>query len=146
VPLEETLTALDSLVRRGVVRQVGVSNFTPEQLDATMKLCERLGLTKLAAVQPAYSFTVREPEKKLFPYCVRHGLGVFAYSPLWGGFLTGKYKQGAPPPEGSTGGLASRAGREIHRDSWARSDRVLGAPEMLSASLASGRQTGWCRD
>jgi aryl-alcohol dehydrogenase (NADP+) len=103
VPLEETLTELDSLVKRGVVRHVGVSNFRPEQLDATMKLCERLGLTKPLAVQPAYSLVSREPERDLFPYCVRHGLGVFTYSPLWGGFLTGKYGQGAPPPEGSRG-------------------------------------------
>lgn len=108
VPLEETLTGLDYFVRRGTVRQVGVSNFRPEQLDATLKLCERLGLTKPVALQPAYSLMAREPEKDLFPYCVRHGLGVFTYSPLWGGFLTGKYSRGAPPPEGSRGSASPR--------------------------------------
>ncbi len=108
VPLEETLTALDSLARKGIVRQIGVSNFRPEQLDAAMKLCERLGLTKPVAVQPAYSLMAREPEKDLLPYCVRHELGVFTYSPLWGGFLTGKYSPGAPPPEGSRASASPR--------------------------------------
>jgi len=108
VPLAETLGALDNLVRKGMVRQVGVSNFKPEQLDAAMKLCERLGLTKPVAVQPAYSLMTREPEKELFPYCLRHELGVFTYSPLWGGFLTGKYSKGTPPPEGSRGSASPR--------------------------------------
>ncbi|MGP8125929.1 MAG: aldo/keto reductase [Nitrososphaerales archaeon] len=108
VPLEETLTALDSLARKGIVRQIGVSNFRPEQLDAAMKLCERLGLAKPAAVQPAYSLMAREPEKGLFPYCIRHELGVFTYSPLWGGFLTGKYSRGVPPPEGSRASASPR--------------------------------------
>jgi len=108
VSLEETLTAMDHLVRKGIVRHVGVSNFRPEQLDAAMKLCERLGLTEPVAVQPAYSLMVREPEKDLFPYCLRHKLGVFTYSPLWGGFLTGKYSRGEPPPEGSRGSASPR--------------------------------------
>ena len=107
-PLEETLRTLDDLVKRGTVRQTGISNFEPEQLDAAMKLCENSGLTEPIAVQPQYSLMAREPEKDLFPYCVRHSLGVFAYSPLWGGFLTGKYSQGAPPPEGSRGSASPR--------------------------------------
>ena len=108
IPLDETLRALDDLVRKGVVRQIGVSNFKAEQLDATMKVCGSLGLARPVALQPPYSLLAREPEKDLFPYCIRHGLGVLSYSPLWGGFLTGKYRQGTPPPEGSRGSASPR--------------------------------------
>jgi aryl-alcohol dehydrogenase (NADP+) len=108
VPLEETLRTLDGLIKKGVVRQIGASNFLPEQLDATMKLCERLDLSKPVAIQPQYSLLARDPEKDLFPYCVRHGLSVFTYSPLWGGFLSGKYSEGTAPPEGSRGSSSPR--------------------------------------
>jgi aryl-alcohol dehydrogenase-like predicted oxidoreductase len=108
VPLEETLRTMDSLVKKGIVRQIGASNFLPEQLDATMKLCERLGLSKPVALQPQYNLLARDPEKDLLPYCLRHGLDVFTYSPLWGGFLTGKYSKGATPPEGSRGSTSPR--------------------------------------
>ncbi|HYB76010.1 MAG TPA: aldo/keto reductase [Nitrososphaerales archaeon] len=108
VSLEETLRTMDALVLKGKVRHIGVSNFTPEQLDATMKICARHGLTEPVAVQPPYSLVAREPEKDLLPFCSRHGLGVLTYSPLWGGFLTGKYSRGAPPPEGSRGSASPR--------------------------------------
>lgn len=100
-PLEETLSTLDALVKQGKVRFVGASNFTPEQLDEAMKVCERLDLAIPAVVQPEYNMLSRDPEAGLFPYCAARGLGVFTYSPLLGGFLTGKYAKGSAPPPGS---------------------------------------------
>jgi aryl-alcohol dehydrogenase-like predicted oxidoreductase len=137
VPLEETLKALDDLVRNGTVRQVGASNFTPEQLDATMKLCERLGLTTPVAIQPQYSLVAREPEKDLFPYCIRHGLGVFAYSPLWGGFLTGKYSRGLPPPEGSRGSASPRYWDRVSNEGdFQTLEKLKGVAARADISLA----------
>jgi len=102
-PLEETLRALDGLVKKNKVRHLGVSNFTVEQLDAAMNVCERLGLTKPIVVQPRYNLLDRQAEKDLFPYSVAHQMSVLTYSPLWGGFLTGKYRANAPPPPGTRG-------------------------------------------
>ena len=102
-PLEETLRTLDGLVKKNKVRHLGVSNFTVEQLDAAMSICEKLGLAKPVVVQPRYNLLDRHAEKDLFPYCATKRMSVLSYSPLWGGFLTGKYRIGAPPPPGSRG-------------------------------------------
>jgi aryl-alcohol dehydrogenase-like predicted oxidoreductase len=98
--LEETLTTMDNLVRMEKVRYVGVSNFTAEQLREVDRVCESLGLEKPVAVQPEYSLLKREIEADLLPECERMNLAVLTYSPLAGGFLTGKYRadQDAPPP------------------------------------------------
>ncbi|MDA4123974.1 MAG: aldo/keto reductase [Thaumarchaeota archaeon] len=106
-PLEETLRTLDGLVKKNKVRYLGVSNFTLGQLEEALGICERLGLAKPVAVQPPYNLLNRDAEKDLFPYCTAHQMSVLTYSPLWGGFLTGKYQVGKPPPLGSRG-LANR--------------------------------------
>lgn len=102
-PLEETLEALDGLVRSGKVRFAGISNFTVEQLDRVMKVCESRDYAKPVAVQAQYNLLTRDAEKDLFPYAVAKGTSILTYSPLWGGFLTGKYRVGEAPPQGSRG-------------------------------------------
>jgi 1-deoxyxylulose-5-phosphate synthase len=102
-PLEESLRALDQLSRSGKVRYAGVSNFTAEQLAKTLGVCENEGFTKPVAVQNQYSLLVREAGRDIFPFAAGNEISVFAYSPLWGGFLTGKYREGQRPPVGSRG-------------------------------------------
>jgi aryl-alcohol dehydrogenase-like predicted oxidoreductase len=97
-PLEETLRALDDLVRAGKVRYVGCSNYAAWQVVRALRVSAREHLAKFVSVQPRYNLVFREPETELLPMCESEGLGVIPYSPLAGGFLTGKYARGAPIP------------------------------------------------
>jgi aryl-alcohol dehydrogenase-like predicted oxidoreductase len=100
--LEETMSTMDGLVREGMVRYVGCSNFSVEQLAEVDRVCESLGLEKPVAVQPEYNMIKRDIDADLLPYCRNERLAVLAYSPLAGGFLTGKYGgAGSAPPPGS---------------------------------------------
>jgi len=107
-PPEETLKTLDQLIREGRVRHLACSNFTVENMRAMNEVSERLGLEKISALQPPYNLLNRDSEKELFPYCRDNDLGVITYSPLAGGFLTGKYEDGVPAPTGTRGALYPR--------------------------------------
>jgi len=100
-PLEETLRTFNDLVREGKVRYIACSNFTAWQIAKAHEISEIHDLEKLIAVQPPYNLLQRDIEKDLLPYCQQEGLGVLTYTPLMGGFLTGKYLKDAPPPAGS---------------------------------------------
>jgi aryl-alcohol dehydrogenase-like predicted oxidoreductase len=91
-PYEETLRALDDLVRQGKVRYLGCSNMFGWQVAKAAGVARRMGLEPLTAGQYIYSLIHRELEKELIPAAVDHGIGLTAYSPLGGGLLTGKYK------------------------------------------------------
>jgi aryl-alcohol dehydrogenase-like predicted oxidoreductase len=99
--IEETLSALDDLVRQGKVRYVGSSTFPGWQLVEAHWESERHGLVRFACEQPPYSIFAREPERHVFEVTQRYGMGVLVWSPLAGGWLTGKYRQGRPVPEDS---------------------------------------------
>lgn len=98
-PLEETLRALDDLVRQGKVRYLGCSNFTGWQLMKALAISDKLGLERFATLQAYYSLVARELELELVPLCLDQGLGILPWSPLAGGFLTGKYRRGQARPE-----------------------------------------------
>jgi aryl-alcohol dehydrogenase-like predicted oxidoreductase len=100
-PLEETLSTFNDMVRQGKVRYVACSNFAAWQIAKAQEICEAHDLEKLVAVQPPYNLLQRDIEKDILPYCQQEGLGVLTYTPLMGGFLTGKYSKTAPPPVGS---------------------------------------------
>jgi len=100
-PLEETLRALDDLVRQGKVRYIGCSNFAGWQLMKALSISERYGWEKFVSLQALYSLIARELENELVPLCLDQGMGILVYSPLGGGFLTGKYRRGQPRPEGT---------------------------------------------
>ena len=100
-PLEETLRALDDLVRAGKVRYVGVSNFAAWQTVDACWTARTLGLNRLVSCQDEYSLLVRDIEAELVPAMQACGLGLLPYFPLAGGFLTGKYRRGAPLPAGA---------------------------------------------
>src|SRR3954454_23909414 len=100
-PLEETLSALDSLVQSGKVRYVGASNYAGWQLMKAICVGERLGTSRLVSQQIYYSLQAREAENELVPLSVDQGLGILVWSPLAGGLLSGKYRRGVQAPEGS---------------------------------------------
>jgi aryl-alcohol dehydrogenase-like predicted oxidoreductase len=102
-PIEETLRALDDLVRAGKVRYVGASNFAAWQLARANLLAEIRGWAPFITIQPHYHMLERAIEQELVPYCNAYGVGILPYFPLAGGFLTGKYKRGQPAPAGSRG-------------------------------------------
>ena len=98
-PLEETLQALDRVVKAGKVRAIGFSEWTADEIDEASAIISNEGLVPFSASQPQYSMLWRKPESAVFPACMRHGIGNLAFSPLAHGVLTGKYAAGqAPPP------------------------------------------------
>lgn len=100
-PIEESLRALDDLVRQGHVRYIGVSNWAAWQMAKALGVAERLGLTRLTALQAYYSVAGRDLEREIGPWLTSEGVGLLVYSPLAGGFLTGKQARGGKAPEGS---------------------------------------------
>ncbi|HEY3295711.1 MAG TPA: aldo/keto reductase [bacterium] len=100
-PLEETLRALDDLVRVGKVRYLGVSNFAAWQLMKALAISEQHNLEKFVSLQAYYSLVSRDVETELVPLCMDQGLGITPWSPLAGGFLTGKYQRGERGPQGA---------------------------------------------
>jgi aryl-alcohol dehydrogenase-like predicted oxidoreductase len=102
-PLEETLEALDLLVKSGKVRYVGASNYTGWQLMKALGTADRTGLPRFVSEQIYYSLQARDAEYELIPAAIDQGLGVLVWSPLAGGLLSGKYRRGVEPPAGSRG-------------------------------------------
>ncbi len=99
-PLEETLEALDAIVRSGKARYVGVSNFLAYRLARALFRAETLRLTRLVSVQPRYNLLFRQMERELLPLALEENLGVIPYNPLAGGLLTGKYRLDQKPVAG----------------------------------------------
>jgi aryl-alcohol dehydrogenase (NADP+) len=93
---DETLEALDQLVRDGKVRYLGCSNYLASQLARAIGRSEALHVARFDSVQPRYNLLYRNCERELFPLCLDDGVGVIPYNPLAGGFLTGKHRPGAP--------------------------------------------------
>jgi aryl-alcohol dehydrogenase-like predicted oxidoreductase len=136
VPLEETLEALDGLVRAGKVRALGVSNFPGWLLAWAVALQDREGWAPFVSLQPQYSLVERSAELELLPFCRAAGLGVLPWGPLGAGFLTGRYRRGEAPPAGSR---MADAGPEIEeapeRRAIERNFRVVDA----AAEIAQAR-------
>ena len=99
--IDETLGALTDLVRAGKVRAIGSSTFPAHEIVAAQWVAERRGRERFRCEQPPYSMFVRGIEADVLPVCQRYGMGVIAWSPLAGGWLTGKYRRGNEPPAGS---------------------------------------------
>lgn len=107
-PIEESLRALEDLVRAGKVRYVGCSNFAAWQLIWSLWVSDRRGWAPFVSVQPEYSLVARGIEEELLPACQAFGIGVIPYFPLAGGLLTGKYREGEPAPPGTRGYRSDR--------------------------------------
>lgn len=109
-PIDETLSALDDLVRAGKVRYVGCSNFPAHRLARAVGRSEVLGLARLDCVQPRYNLLFRNIERDLLEFCGEEGIGVIPYNPIAGGMLSGKHDRSQRPPEGSRFTLGSAGG------------------------------------
>jgi aryl-alcohol dehydrogenase-like predicted oxidoreductase len=102
-PIEETLSAFSDLIRKGYVRYIGCSNFSAWRLMQALWASDKHGYESFVSIQPEFSLVapVRANfERELAPVCLRYGIGVLPYSPLAGGFLTGKYRRNQPLPSG----------------------------------------------
>lgn len=106
--LEETLRTLDDLIQAGKVRYLGASNYTAGQLTRAIMLSEMHHWARFDCLQPEYHLLVRSTEWEILPLCRAEGIGVIPWSPLAGGWLTGKYRRGQPPPPDSRVGRADR--------------------------------------
>lgn len=123
-PLEETMGALTELVEQGKTRYIGFSEWTAEQIRASLELP---GVERFVSSQPQYSMLWREPEKDVFPLCAEEGIGHIVWSPLAQGVLTGKYRPGSPPPEDSRAASPTMG----HFMSRLRDDDLLAAVQRL---------------
>ncbi|TDT16826.1 aryl-alcohol dehydrogenase-like predicted oxidoreductase [Ilumatobacter fluminis] len=128
-PIDETLQALDDLVRSGKVRYVGCSNTMAYQLARAIGRSEALGISRFEAVQPRYNLLFRENERELFRLCDEDDVAVIPYNPLAGGLLTGKHRQGAPT-EGTRFTLGG-AGEMYSERYW--QDQMFASVEDLRA-------------
>ncbi|WP_274650153.1 aldo/keto reductase [Paenibacillus humicola] len=113
-PLEETLSTLNDLVRKGVIRYAGVSNYRAWQLQKAIYTARANGWDPYVCLQPQYSLLCRATEYELLPLCAHEGIGVIPWSPLRGGWLSGKFRRGMKPPENTRVGDSE--------ESWKRHD------------------------
>jgi len=138
-PLEETLSTLDGLVKSGKVRYIGASNFGGWQLQKAIQLSRQMGWQALNCLQPQYNLLCRSTEWELLPVCRNEGLGVIPWSPLRGGWLSGKYRRGmTAPPDGSRVKTAEEKGWS---ESWSayNNEHTWG---VLDALLAAAEEAG----
>jgi aryl-alcohol dehydrogenase-like predicted oxidoreductase len=137
-PLEETLGAFDELVRAGKVGAIGASNVDREYLEEALAISEREGFVRFEWVQNSYSLLDREPEHGVLQFCAERGLGFTPFSPLAGGWLTGKYARGQSYPAGSrmTQRPEPYAGFGDERV-WRGLDRLAAAAEERGVDMAT---------
>jgi aryl-alcohol dehydrogenase (NADP+) len=138
-PLEETLHTLDDLVTAGKIRRAGVSNFTAWQLQRAILTSRYEGWAPIVSLQPKYSLLSRDIELELLPLCLEENLGVLPWSPLAGGWLTGKYT----PEERPTGAtrLGENPSRGIEAYDLRNTDRTWAILEVVRAVAAAREAT-----
>jgi aryl-alcohol dehydrogenase-like predicted oxidoreductase len=129
-PIEETLRALDDLVKSGKVRYIGHSNFSGWQISDADWAARSEGLNRFATAQNLYNLLDRRLEREVIPACQRYGIGILPYFPLSSGMLTGKYHRGEPAPQGT------RLNAWGERGAAALSDANFDVVEKLSAYAA----------
>jgi aryl-alcohol dehydrogenase-like predicted oxidoreductase len=141
-PIEETLSALDSLVRDGKVRYIGCSNFLAWQLGLAIAASNRGGWARFDCVQPRYNMLTRDIESDLLPLCGNQGIGVIAYNPLAGGLLTGKYSAipsaSVAPPEKTRFSLGGSSGT-LYRNRYWHDEELQTVSELSAWFLARGK-------
>jgi aryl-alcohol dehydrogenase-like predicted oxidoreductase len=166
-PIDETMRALDDLVRQGKVRYVGCSNYPAWRLAKALWTSDTLGLARYDSIQPHYNIAYRaEFERELKPLCEEEGVGVIPYSPLAGGFLTGKYRRDAPVPDSARASAVQRRylndrgftilealeklgqarGKTIAQMAlaWQLSQPVITSP-IIGPTASSNSTTAWAR-
>jgi aryl-alcohol dehydrogenase (NADP+) len=132
-PIEESLRALDDVVRAGKARYIGCSNFHAYQVARALGKSEAHGLTSFDSVQPRYNLLFRQIERELLPLCQEEGIGVIPYNPLAGGFLSGKHQAESGPTAGTRFTLGSAARRYQERYWHEREFATIDALRPLAA-------------
>ena len=136
-PLEETLRAWDDLIRQGKVLYIGVSEWSADQIARAVEIADEMGLTRIISNQPQYNMLWRVIERAVIPICELEGISQIVWSPIAQGVLTGKYKPGQPPPQGSRATDRSGSGmikRWLDDDLLARVQQL--APLAAEAGLS----------
>jgi aryl-alcohol dehydrogenase (NADP+) len=133
-PIDETLRALDDVVRAGKARYVGCSNYPAWQTARALGRSDVLGVVRFDTVQPRYNLLFRQVERELFPLCAEEGLAVIPYNPLAGGFLSGKHRRDAGPTAGTRFTLGTAAKRYQERYWQEREFETVEAIRELAAS------------
>ncbi|WP_255203170.1 aldo/keto reductase [Myxococcus sp. AM011] len=131
-PVEETLRAMEDLVRQGKVLYIGASNYAAYRMVDALWTSRHLGLSRFVSLQAQYSLVVRDAEREYLPLCEHLGVGLLAWAPLASGFLSGKYRQGQEPPEATR--LAVESERRAEFDT-PRNWRVLAEVEAVAKEL-----------
>ena len=134
-PIEEMLSALDDLVHEGKIRYIGVSNWRAWQVEKANGIAERKNLFRIVCVQPRYNLLFRMIEEELVPMAMDEGLGLITYNPLAGGMLSGRYKVGTTPEEGTRFTLGNSAGERYKERYW-----QTATFEIVSKYLS------WCKE
>jgi aryl-alcohol dehydrogenase (NADP+) len=132
-PIDESLRALDDVVRAGKARYVGCSNFHAYQVARALGRSEALNLTRFDSIQPRYNLLFRQIERELLPLCREEGIGVIPYNPLAGGFLSGKHRRDAGPTAGTRFTLGNAAARYQDRYWHEREFETVEALRPLAA-------------
>ncbi len=135
-PLDETLEALDTIVRAGKVRYIGVSNFLAYRLSRALGRADVRNLTRFVSIQPRYNLLFREVERELFPLAQEEGLGVIPYNPLAGGLLTGKHDRTGQPTPGTRFTLGAAA--ERYQDRYWHDREFDTVDELRTVADAAG--------
>jgi aryl-alcohol dehydrogenase-like predicted oxidoreductase len=135
-PIDETLSALDVLVRQGKVRAIGCANFAIFQLVDASRTSNSHDLARFASCQNEYSLLNREVEQEILPIVAAYGMGFVPYYPLAGGFLTGKYRRGVAMPAGARlTGNTRQAERTMTERNWRLVDALTGFAERRGYGL-----------
>jgi aryl-alcohol dehydrogenase-like predicted oxidoreductase len=138
VPIEDTLGALDDLVRAGKVRALGASNFPAWLLAWAVAVQDREGLSPFVSLQPQYSLVERSIEVELLPFCRAAGLGVLPWGPLGAGFLTGRYERGAEPdPDSRIGYAGDDLEEALHRRGTEANFRAVDEARAVADGLGA---------
>lgn len=138
-PLEETLSTLDMLVRSGKVRYIGASNFNGWQLQKSIEISRQMGWEPFRCLQPQYNLLCRSTEWELVDICLNEGIGLIAWSPLRGGWLSGKFRRGMEgPPAGTRIEVAEKEGWD---ESWSNYNNEY-TWQVVDALIAVAEQTG----
>ena len=135
-PMDETLRALDDVVRAGKARHVGCSNYAAWQVARALGRSEAQGLARFDSVQPRYNLLFRQIERELLPLCAAEGIGVIPYNPLAGGFLSGKHRREAGPTAGTRFTLGTAAKR--YQDRYWREREFATVEELRPVAAAAG--------
>jgi len=138
-PLDETLEALDTIVRAGKARYIGVSNFLAYRLARALGRADVLRTARFVSVQPRYNLLFRQIERELLPLAGEEGLAVIPYNPLAGGLLTGKYRQDSAPAEGRFTQSVGVAGKMYHDRYW--HEREFATIETLRGIVGQAGQS-----